>query len=354
MTERIKLKSVCDVDAITKEAVRAFDFEFDGTTVFESPRFSVPAEDFGIGLIVGASGSGKSTLLKALGGEDEIQWHRNRTVASHFASAADATERLCGVGLNSIPSWAKPFHVLSTGEKFRANLARALRDGACVDEFTSTVDRNVAAATSRAVSRLIRAKGIKRVVFASCHYDIIEWLEPDWVFDTTTGVFLPRGSLRRRPQIDLEIIPCGVEAWATFSAHHYLTGGINKSSRCWLAVWRNTPVAFMSAIAMSAVPNAWRGHRTVVLPDYQGLGVGVRCSDAIAMMFKADGYRYYSKTAHPRMGEYRERSPLWKPTCKNRVIRKDYYSERVTKEDNYKNAHAERQCYSHEFIGDSA
>lgn len=349
---KIRLESVCDVDEITAEAVKGFDYKFDGVTRFDAPSFVMPSDNFGIGLIVGASGSGKSTLLKSIGGEAVPQWNENRTVASHFGSAQKAIERLCGVGLNSIPAWARPYHVLSTGEKFRANLARVIGDDARVDEFTSTVDRNVAMATARAVSRFVQEKQFKRVVFASCHYDIIQWLQPDWVYDTTAGAFLPRGSLQRRPEIKLEIMPCGVQAWAAFRTHHYLTGNINRSARCWIAIWRDAPVAFMSALAMPGIKNAWRGHRTVVMPDFQGLGIGVRCSDAIAAIFKADGLRYFSKTAHPRMGQYRERSPKWKATTKNLIVRKDYLSDRKTKESNYKLAHAHRCCFSHEYIGD--
>jgi ABC-type ATPase involved in cell division/GNAT superfamily N-acetyltransferase len=339
------------VDSITLDAVKPFDFNFDGKTEFQVPAFDLPDDDFSIGLIVGPSGSGKSTLLRSIGDESAHEWHSGKTVASHFQSATDAIDRLCGVGLNSIPSWAKPYQVLSTGEKFRADLARALNDGAIVDEFTSTVDRTVAKATSVAVARFVRQRGFKRVVFASCHYDIAEWLQPDWVYDTRGQKFLPRGSLQPRPEINLEILPCGVEAWAAFCQHHYLTGALNKAARCWLAVWNDEPVAFMSALAMPQIKTAWREHRTVVFPDFQGLGIGVRCSDAIGEMFLADGCRYFSKTAHPRMGQYRERSPAWKATTKNRVIRSDYKSDRKTKESNYKQAHAHRDCYSHEYIG---
>ena len=29
---------------------------------------------------------------------------------------------------------------------------------------------------------------IKKVVLLSCHYDIVEWLQPDWVYDVNTKV----------------------------------------------------------------------------------------------------------------------------------------------------------------------
>jgi GNAT superfamily N-acetyltransferase len=113
------------------------------------------------------------------------------------------------------------------------------------------------------------------------------------------------------------------------------------------------PVGFASAIAYpsGSVKNAWRGHRTVVLPDFQGFGMGVKISDAVAEMFHSNGCRYFSKTAHPRMGQYREASPLWKATSKNKKARNDYNAKRNTKENGHKMKHAGRMCFSHEYIG---
>lgn len=41
-------------------------------------------------------------------------------------------------------------------------------------------------------------------VLLNCHYDIIDWLEPDWIFDTATGRYAGR-YLWRRPRIHLSI-----------------------------------------------------------------------------------------------------------------------------------------------------
>jgi GNAT superfamily N-acetyltransferase len=149
------------------------------------------------------------------------------------------------------------------------------------------------------------------------------------------------------------MLPCSTEAWAMFRNHHYLDGNINKSARCWIVSWNETPVGFSAVLPFpnGNLKNAWRGHRTVVLPDYQGLGLGVRISDAIAELFVRLGCRYFSKTSHPRMGEYRNRSSLWKPTSKNERTREDYSNNKVTKEQRYKMKHAHRLCYSHEYVG---
>jgi GNAT superfamily N-acetyltransferase len=147
-----------------------------------------------------------------------------------------------------------------------------------------------------------------------------------------------------------------------FRHHHYLNYDINRGARCWITTWKGIPVGFSSAIAFPSgtVRNAWREHRTVVLPEFQGLGIGVRISDTVGEMFLSQGCRYFSKTSHPRMGEYRNRSPLWKATSKNGISRKDYLIEGqpspkarpgMGKNENL-TRHAMRVCYSHEYIGE--
>ena len=100
-------------------------------------------------------------------------------------SIKDITAVLTAVGFSSPPSWIKPYRVLSSGERFRCDLARAILEGGDLvvfDEFTSVVDRTVARIGSAAVAKAVRRMG-RRFVAISCHYDIAAWLEPDWVLD---------------------------------------------------------------------------------------------------------------------------------------------------------------------------
>ena len=102
------------------------------------------------------------------------------------------------MGFNTPKSWLKPYHVLSNGKKMRVDLAKALvqkQDIIIFDEYTSVVDRVVAQVASYALQKTIR-KSKKKFIAVTCHYDILERLEPDWVFDTkdftfTRGVKLP-------------------------------------------------------------------------------------------------------------------------------------------------------------------
>ena len=343
-------------DQITAAVASLFDYQFDGETSFTAPVLSSVPKQFGIGAIIGPSGSGKSTLLQQFGDDGVFAWDPTRAICSHFGSTDDAVARLSAVGLNSIPAWLRPHHALSTGEQFRADLAIRLKSGASFDEFTSTVDRNVAKACSYALRRYVDKQQLSGIVVASCHYDIVEWLQPDWVFDTATGQLVV-GRSERRPEIELEVVPCTTGLWPMFRSHHYLSGNINQSARCWVALWKDTPVGFASAIAFpnGSIKNAWRGHRTVILPDFQGLGIGVRLSDAIAKIFVSEGHRYFSKTAHPRLGAYRDASPAWRPTSKNKKARNDYLAkyQYALKDDGYRQKHASRLCYSHEYVGDA-
>lgn len=135
-----------------------------------------------------------------------------------------------------------------------------------------------------------------------------------------------------------------------FKNHHYLSGAISKASRCWVGVWNNRIVCFGASMTMPSgtLKNAWRGHRTVVLPDFQGMGIGMRFSDAIGQLHIDEGKRYFSRTAHPRMGFYREKSPLWRPTSKNKKLRTD-----ITHKNIFNNHYADnkRVCFSHEYLG---
>lgn len=355
--ESIKSITV-EQDEITNKISQAFDFDFQGTTKFEIPYLPEIPEEYGIGLIVGASGSGKSTILQRFGKEEDIIWEKSKAICSHFEDATQAQEKLSAVGFNSIPSWLRPYHVLSTGEKFRADLARRLKNDAIIDEFTSVVDRNVAKSCAYAIRRYIDEKQLKKLTFASCHYDIIEWLQPDWVFDTSTNrLTVGRGLVR--PEIQLEILPCSIETWKMFCHHHYLSGNINKSSRCWLAIWEGTIVGFTAVITLPSgtLTNAWKGHRTVILPDFQGLGLGVRLSDAIGEIHIKNGLRYFSKTGHVRLGEYRNKSNFWRPTTHNMEDRSKQYARSIKNKPNtfyskeLMEKHANRICYCHEYIG---
>lgn len=148
-------------------------------------------EKWNIGVIVGGSGTGKTTIAKEIFGDQYItnfQYSADSVIDDMPKTDIDnITKMFYSVGFGSVPSWLKPYNVLSNGEKMRVDLARAMleRDFVVFDEFTSVVDRNVAKTACIAINKAVK-KTNKKFVAVSCHYDILDWLQPDWIFDTNT------------------------------------------------------------------------------------------------------------------------------------------------------------------------
>ncbi len=311
-------------------------------------RFSVElpdrAEPWDVGLIVGPSGSGKSTVARQLFADELYQgaeWPADRAVIDGFGDlpVRHVVELFTAVGFSSPPSWVKPYQVLSCGERFRCDLARALANGECgmgsgekkgpdlvpspfpirhspfplvvFDEFTSVVDRNVARACSAAIAKGIRRGAIPcRFVAVTCHYDVAEWLEADWVLDMATSR-LERRRLRR-PDVVLEIYRCGLDPWRLFARHHYLSGSLAVGARCYLATWNGEPVTFCATLPLITRKNHRRFTRIVTLPDYQGMGIGMRVVAAVASLHRAEGLRINVTSSHPALIRHCRRSPDWR------------------------------------------
>ncbi|HWY87274.1 MAG TPA: ABC transporter ATP-binding protein [Gemmataceae bacterium] len=286
---------------------------------------NLPLQDrpWKVGLIVGPSGCGKSTIANSVwpGRLNAPTWPPDRSILDGFPanlSIKNVAEILSSVGFASPPAWLRPFHVLSTGQQFRVLMARLIAEASparhtpiVVDEFTSAVDRTAAKIGSAAVARAIRKKNLQ-LVAVTCHEDVEDWLGPDWVYRPAEQAFAWR-LLQRRPAIDLQVVRCRPSAWPLFAPHHYLSRALARNAYCFLALWQSAPVAFSAWVPFfGAGPPTRREHRTVTLPDFQGVGIGNALSALIAGMWKALGYRAVSATAHPAMIQARRASPLWR------------------------------------------
>lgn len=309
----------------------------------------------GLILLFGPSGSGKSTILNTMFDDPNLTFG-DKPIWEEFSSVERAEELLIACGLRSIPTWKRPYNQLSNGEQHRVHCARLLDIGCeFIDEFSSVVDRDTAKSLAVAIAKFYKNSNMKRLVIATCHSDIMEWLTPDHAYDTGNWSWIPKECLRQsRPDITIELEPCnGKEVWKVFKKHHYLSHKFNTAANCWLATYNNIPVGFTSILTMPSgtLKNAWREHRTVVVPEFQGLGIGNAISNTIGQHLIENGYRYYSKTAHPAMGEHRQNSPKWRATGKNKIPRVDYSKDRPDKKRFLCYIHTNRVCYSHEYIG---
>lgn len=355
MNDEIVLTSRIIHDEYTAVAHEMFDLPLAALnrTVIKN-NIELP-ETWNIGLIHGSSGSGKTTILKQFGNLKKSAWD-DRPIISNLNRVEPrvASEVLWGVGLSSVPSWLRPYSRLSAGEQFRADIARAIIDSndelILIDEYTSFVDRNVAKSLSHALQKYLRRNNSK-IILATCHEDIIPWLNPDWLYNPIEGATRhPRGCLQR-PPVKLEICRVKYEAWERFKHHHYLTQQLNKAAKCYGVYADNQMVAFTAILPFPHphLKNAWRESRTVVLPEFQGLGIGVRLGDYFGSLIKAQGGRYYSKTIHPALIAYRNsKKDLWRGFFKSlNDVPSD--KSKMGEWDRTK-----RRCKSFEYIGPAA
>lgn len=286
----------------------------------------LPIEDeaWKVGLVVGPSGSGKSSIGRALWGPRAMYapkgWPADQPLIDALAPRGDfdaVTAALSAVGLGSVPAWLRPYPVLSNGERFRADLARVILEAprrVVIDEFTSVVDRQIAKVGALAFQKAWR-RTPGQAVLLSCHYDIVDWLEPDWVFDTATGKYAGRG-LWRRPRFDLELWETDWRYWPLFEPHHYLKLPKMIASTCYVGTVDGEPVAHVAFSTRPGLSEA-RACRLVVMPEWQGAGVGLRFLNAACELWRTGQNRYrlplltLFHTSHPGLAAALRRDPRW-------------------------------------------
>lgn len=287
---------------------------------------TLPIDDsaWNVGLIVGESGSGKTSVARHLWpGQFRVPEWTGAALVDEFPqhlSIKDIMKSLTSVGLNSTATWLSPFTVLSNGEKFRAEMARLLAEAAhdevvVVDEFSSVVDRTVAQVASHCLQKAIRRAGA-RFVAVSCHWDIEEWLQPDWLLTMPEGTFQWRQK-KSHPPIQLEIREVSRRYWSPAYDHlHYLSASLPNAAECYGSFIDGEMVCFTACTRrVHPSPKAkliWQASRQVVLPSWQGLGIGWRTEDWLAERYCSQGFRFRSLTSHPAAIAYYQRSPHWR------------------------------------------
>lgn len=295
-----------------------------GANVHINADLPIDDDDWQIGVIVGGSGTGKTSIGKKLWRGTPIhnpKWDKTKPIIDQIAaegSIDDATACLSAVGLGTVPAWLRPFHVLSNGEQFRANLARALADEPdrlIIDEFSSVVDRQIACIGANAFAKSWRRTKGKQAVLLTCHYDVLDWLQPDWVYDTSKGEFT-RGRLWQRPAINFEIYETNWQFWHLFEPHHYLKMPIMIAATNYVAVVNGELVAHL---AVSTMPGLLEGRacRLVVMPEWQGAGIGMRFLNQVCEHW-LNGKNRYGKplrtifhTSHPNLAAALRRNLQW-------------------------------------------
>ena len=324
-------------------------------------------KDWNIGMIVGASGSGKTTLAKHLFGEDIFDFKINPDASiidqlPEKMTYQECATALSGIGLTSVPCWIRPYKTLSNGQQARAQAVMLMtRDDklTVIDEWTSVVDRTVAKTMSHCIQKYAR-KTNKKIILLSCHFDVIEWLKPDWLIDCNKQqFFLPQSDaffFQPREKLRFDIRECDKSTWRYFSKYHYLSdkmpGGINYIYGLFCDGEQIGFQCFSNYVPhRKGTKLILHFNRTVIHPDYCGLGLGrLLIDETCKLMLKRVDCRIMGKfSAYPTYLQL-SRDKNW------RLLKTTYKMNNQTKGRNMKRNSGFRdkgiKTWTFEYVGD--
>lgn len=249
-------------------------------------------KDWNIGIVYGASGSGKTSTIKNIFGNDifENVLNENEPIINQLPKELNYDECaniLNGIGLNSVPCWVRPVKTLSNGQRARAEAALLMtsnKEIIFIDEWTSVVDRTVAKAMSVCLNKYAK-KINKKIVVCTCHYDIIEWLSPNWLIDCNKQEFiLPKNDnffFSEREKLQFDIKKIDRSTWKYFSKYHYLSEKLPGGKIYLYGLFYDENQIGFQCFANYTPHKAntkiiYHSNRTVIHPDYNGLGLGIK------------------------------------------------------------------------------
>lgn len=335
---RVRLTSPVATSYFATRAANSLDIDVERKATHELSIDADLVSPFNVGLVVGASGSGKTTFADAVWGDG----HRrevldpSRPVIDQFPDAFDYDARsaaLCAIGLSQVTCWIRPAFTLSNGQRARAEaalrMAQAGDEVVVIDEWTSVVDRTVAAAMSLCVARFARKFG-KRVVLLSCHYDVDEWLQPDWVVDCNLSAFVDGRSLRRprTRTLTFDVAECSPASWRYFARYHYLSdrmpGGYVRTFGVWHEGRQIGFQCFANYVPRRRFePMQLHSNRTVIHPDYVGFGLGGLVINETSRIIAGEGFVVGAKfSSVPIYRMFAKRPDLWRLTAVARNVAK--------------------------------
>ena len=292
-----------------QKIINTFDLKINEVIKEYDVNIDIENKDWNIGCIVGSSGTGKTTILNELFNNDKyyifngFNWDNKKSILDNFnenINLDDIIKILSSIGFNTPVNWLLPYNLLSNGQKMRVDLARCILEKKnriiVFDEFTSVVDRQVAQCCCICLSKYIRNNNLK-VIFVSCHFDILDYLEQDWIFNTNDMSFKYGRSARQEKRFTIK--RGNIENWKYFKGYYYLSSDICKNSKVFELYDNEKIIGFCAVLHLpNKNKNYKRIHRIVILPDYQGLGLGTRFLNEIAKYYYNLGYEMFIETSN--------------------------------------------------------
>lgn len=340
----VRLQSEVSTSFRCQKAANSLDINTEKKSVHELKITADIISDFNIGLIVGASGSGKTTLAKKIWGDDCFKTliKNDLPIIEQFPKDWDydkCASTLAGIGLTSVPCWIRPVYTLSNGQRARAEAAlqmATLSDDGCsiIDEWTSVVDRTVAKVMSYCVQKNARREK-KKIILASCHYDVIEWLNPDWIIDCNKQEFINRramvGTFERTDRLRLDIREIGRGSWPYFSKYHYLSDRLPSGKIYTFGLFNGIDQIGFQCFAAYIIGNhkTFFSNRTVIHPDYAGLGMGIKLIEETSKEIIKKGFCVKAKFSSIPVYKAMKKSILWRCTKIDKPIKKGHIGSEI-------------------------
>lgn len=317
---------------------------------------------YNIGLIVGSSGSGKTTLAQQIFGEDCFKSILLDDLPIIEQLPEELTYDECaavlsGVGLTSVPCWIRPVYTLSNGQKARADACLQMLKvkNPVIDEWTSVVDRNVGKVMSHCIQKHARRTG-KSIVLVSCHYDVIEWLNPDWIIDCNKQEYIDRrsmvGTFERTDRLRLDIREADRKTWPYFSKYHYLSDRLPSGKIYTFGLYRDQEQIGFQCFAAYIIGNqkTYFSNRSVIHPDYAGLGLSIKMINETSKIMVKRGFNIKAKSSNLAIYKLRSRDPLWRLREISRPLKKGTAGFARTKKARERTIRQKTKIFHYDFI----
>lgn len=329
------LKSEVNKEFRCQVAANSLDIDVEKKSIHHLKINNINIPDkWNIGLVYGNSGSGKTTMIKHLFGDKifEVKLDEDKPIINQLPedmSYEDCAKMLNGIGLNSVPCWIRPVKTLSNGQRARAEAVYLMTQSdeiIFIDEWTSVVDRTVAKAMSLCLYKYAKRNN-KRLVLCSCHVDILEWLNPDWMIDCNKQKFiLPESEdffFNKREQLQFEIKEIDRASWKYFSKYHYLNERLPGGKLYLYGLFHNgnqigfncfanyTPYTESEKLKKRKI--IYHSNRTVIHPDYNGLGLGIKLiNETSELLLKKIDCRIMAKFSSAPVYKAMIKQDVWK------------------------------------------
>lgn len=119
----------------------------------------------------------------------------------------------------------------------------------------------------------------------------------------------------------MDVFRCSTALWRIFSQYHYLDATLNTSSVCYGIFMNKQCVAFCAILPFphSVRKYLYRVHRLVVLPEYQGLGLGKRFLNILGNKYANESKTLSIVTSNIALNMTLQRDDNWICTRRGKV-----------------------------------